>query len=174
MIQAEADCTLESVEYLDGAVHESGSSVENLVPDPSKEELRTNPCILQVTVFKCGGFVLGAAIHHSMFDGLGATRFFGAMAELARGEENVLVQPVWDRATLLGPRYPPRVVAPIGEYLSRVEGGFDPYQDEEVLVKELVHVDTECMEHFKSWLLEKCGDSFTTFEALGAFIWKAK
>ncbi|KAG8387357.1 hypothetical protein BUALT_Bualt02G0013000 [Buddleja alternifolia] len=74
--------------------------------------------LLQVTKFSCGGFVLGAAIHHAICDGIGATIFFNAVAELARGSGQMAVDPVWDRTSLLGPRNPTRVEVPIHEVLS--------------------------------------------------------
>ena len=72
--------------------------------DLNQEERLVNPCVLQVSVFKCGGFTLGAAIHHSLCDGVGTTQFFNVMGELACGATRVSVKPVWDRTSLLGPR----------------------------------------------------------------------
>ncbi|PKI72752.1 hypothetical protein CRG98_006837 [Punica granatum] len=171
LIHAKADCTLESVEYLDGAAMES-VFIEQLAPDPSADEMMINPCILQVTVFKCGGFALGAAINHAMCDGVGATQFFGAVAELARGTGQISIEPIWDRPAHLGPRDPPRITAPIEEFRGRAMVNQEGVGTK-VVVREWVHVRDELLERFKSWLVEKCGVSFTTFEALGAFIWRA-
>lgn len=166
------DTTLESLNYLDD--NPDTHFLEQLVPDPDQEERLVNPCVLQVTVFRCGGFTLGAAIHHSLCDGLGATQFFNVMAELARGATRVSVEPVWDRTSLLGPRDPPRVVAPIHEFLS-LEKGFSSYSEETgPVLMECFNVSDECLEKFKAALFERCGLRFTTFEALGAFIWRAK
>lgn len=165
------DCTLESVNYLDDP---EAQFVEQLVPDPNPDEGLVNPCVLQITVFKCGGFTLGAAIHHSLCDGLGATQFFSAMAELARGASRVSVEPVWDRASLLGPRGSPRVEVPIHEFLS-LDKEFLPYsQGIGPVVRECFDVKDECLDRFKTVLLDRSGFRFTTFEALGAFIWRAK
>ncbi|KAM3700461.1 hypothetical protein ACJW31_05G100200 [Castanea mollissima] len=166
------DTTLDSLNYLDD--NPDAHFLEQLVPDPDQEERLVNPCVLQVTVFKCGGFTLGAAIHHSLCDGLGATQFFNVMAELARGATRVSVEPVWDRTSLLGPRDPPRVEAPIREFLS-LEKGFSSYSEEiGPVLRECFNVSDECLEKFKTALFERCGLKFTTFEALGAFIWRAK
>ena len=86
----------------------ASSFLEQLVPDPGPEEGMEHPCMLQVTVFACGGFTLGAAMHHALCDGMGGTLFFNAVAELARGATRITLDPVWDRARLLGPRDPPR------------------------------------------------------------------
>lgn len=173
LVHATVDCTLDSVNYLDDP---DAHFVEQLVPDPSPVEGLVNPCVLQVTVFKCGGFTLGAALHHSLCDGLGGTQFFNAMAELARGASRVSVEPVWDRASLLGPRDPPKVEVPIHEFLS-LDKEFLTYSQANDLgqvVREWFHVRDECLDRIKTMLFERSGLRFTTFEALGAFIWRAK
>lgn len=131
--------------------------------------------MLQVTVFKCGGFTLGAAIHHSLCDGMGGTLFFNAMAELARGKEHITVKPVWEREKLLGPRDVPRVdSALVREFLS-LDKEFLVYEDGDgVVMRECFHVKDECLEEFKKSLFDQCGFKFTTFEALGAYIWRSK
>lgn len=131
--------------------------------------------MLQLTVFKCGGFTLGVAIHHSLCDGLGGSQFLNAIAELARGTTQITVEPVWDRERLLGPRNPPRVDSPlIGEFLC-LDKGFSP--DQEVIggvVRECFHVTDEFLDKFKRSLFDQSGINFTTFEALGAYIWRSK
>lgn len=165
------DCTLESVNHLDDP---DMNSVEQLVPDPSPEETLVNPCTLQLTVFKCGGFTLGAAIHNALCDGLGATQFFCIAADFARGVDEVKYQPVWDRSTLLGPRNPPKVEAPVLEFLS-LEKGFNPYkQDIGHVERECFYVEDECLDQLKALLFEQSGLGLTTFEILGAYIWRAK
>ncbi|TYI75328.1 hypothetical protein E1A91_D07G267200v1 [Gossypium mustelinum] len=121
LVSASVDCTLESVNHLDDP---DMNSAEQLVPDPSPEDTLVNPCTLQLTVFKCGGFTLGAAIHNALCDGLGATQFFCMAADIARGVDKVKYQPVWDRSTLLGPRNPPKVEAPVPEFLSLEKGAY--------------------------------------------------
>lgn len=171
VVRAEVSCTLDSVSYLDDP---DTHFVEQLVPDPGPEEGLAHPCMLQLTVFGCGGFTLGTAIHHSLADGLGATQFFNVMAEFARGETRASITPVWDRESLLGPRDPPRVEAPIREFLS-LKSGFSAYEQPiGPVVRECFHVRDECLDRFKNQLLDRSGLNFTTFEALGAFIWRAK
>ncbi|XP_024029261.1 3'-N-debenzoyl-2'-deoxytaxol N-benzoyltransferase-like [Morus notabilis] len=101
-------------------------------------------------------------------------RFFNLAAGLARGEvSGPPVQPVWDREKL-GPRDPPRVEPPIGEFL-RLDKGLSPYeQDIGPVVRASFDVSDACLDRFKKELLDRSGSSFTTFEALGAFMWRAK
>ncbi|KAL6991175.1 hypothetical protein U1Q18_009294 [Sarracenia purpurea var. burkii] len=174
VVRAAVDCSLSSVNYLDDPTERW---IEDLVPDPDPEEALASPLVLQVTVFGCGGFSLGALVHHSMCDGLGATQFFNGVAELARGATRMSVQPVWDRAKLFGPRDPPRVEFPIHEFLRLDEDnkGFSPYPSlRKPVVRECFHVREEWLDRFKVFLQERSGLSFTTFEALGAFIWRAR
>ncbi|KAK9936540.1 hypothetical protein M0R45_013376 [Rubus argutus] len=149
LISASVESTLDSVSHLDDP---DTDFVEQLAPDPDPHEALVSPCVLQVTEFKCGGYTLGAAINHSLCDGMGATQFFNAMAELARGATRVSVQPVWDRSGLLGPRDPPRVETPVLHEFLNLDRKSSPYEQGKQLV----------------------GLSFTTFEAFGAFLWRAK
>ncbi|GFZ02993.1 HXXXD-type acyl-transferase family protein [Actinidia rufa] len=171
VVLAAVDCSLESVNYLDDPAQ---NWIENLVPDPDPEQRLENPLILQVTMFACGGYTLGAAVTHPMCDGLGATQFFNGMAELARGASRVSVKPVWDRAMLLGPRDPPRVEFPVQGFL-KLDKGFFPYSESgEPVVRQCFDVKDEWLDRLKGFLREHSGSSFTTFEALGAFIWRAR
>ncbi|CAL5183540.1 unnamed protein product [Lathyrus oleraceus] len=172
LIHTTVDFTLDSVNYLDDP---ASPFVEQLVPDPEPEEGMEHPCMLQLTVFKCGGFTLGAAIHHSLCDGMGGTLFFNSVAELARGVTRITVEPIWDREKLLGPRDPPRVDSPlIREFLS-LDKEFSPYKENIGPVKrECFHVRDECLDNFKRSLFDQSGFNFTTFEALGAYIWRSK
>ncbi|BAT87156.1 hypothetical protein LR48_Vigan09g236600 [Vigna angularis] len=172
LVRAAADFTLHSVNHLDDP---ASPLVEQLVPDPGPEEGLEHPCILQVTVFACGGFVLGAAMHHALCDGMGGTLFFNAVAELARGATRMTVETVWERDRLLGPRKPPRVDSPLIDEFLRLEKGVLPYEEGVGgVARECFHVKDECLHMLKRSLLEQSGFNFTVFEALGAYIWRAK
>ncbi|XP_021749332.1 fatty alcohol:caffeoyl-CoA acyltransferase [Chenopodium quinoa] len=171
IIRASMDCSLESLNYLDDP---DNTLAESLAPNPGTTEAMKHPMILQLTLFKCGGYVLGSAVHNMLCDGLGASEFFNGVAELARGATQLPVEPVWDRATLLGPREPPRVEFPFDELLS-LDKEFSPYlQNVGPTVRVCVPVLEKCLDRFKEYLFERSGSRFTTFEALGAFIWRAR
>lgn len=171
VIRATADFSLGSVGHIDDP---AADYIEQLVPDPDLNEVLTNPFVLQVTSFTCGGYTLGASIYHMMCDGLGATQFFNAMAELARGATRPSIEPVWDRAGLLGPRNPPRVEVDFGDVLL-LDKDYSPYsQFSGTVTKACFHVEDKCLDRFKSLLFEQSGLRFTTFEALGAFIWRTR
>ncbi|KAK9051663.1 hypothetical protein SSX86_028291 [Deinandra increscens subsp. villosa] len=171
VIPATVNFPLSSVNYLDDADEEF---IELLVPNPDQKTLLTDLLILQVTRFSCGGYTLGASVHHVLCDGLGATLFFNAVAELARGAVQCSVEPVWERSKLLGPREPALVEFPMVDFLS-LDKDFVPYTElNEKVVRECVHVTDERLDRFKIFLQQKSGLSFTTFEALGAFLWQAR
>ncbi|KAL3351062.1 hypothetical protein AABB24_019587 [Solanum stoloniferum] len=171
VILSTVDCTLASINYLDDPDY---NFAEKLVPDPRDEEALTRPLILQLNRFKCGGWVFGTAVHHAMCDGMGSTLFFHAMAEIARGEKGMKIEPVWDRSNLLGPRNPPRVEFPVHEFLS-LDRDSSPYlESDKPAVRECFEVKDEWLDRLKGFLHEQSGSNYTTFEALGAFIWRAK
>ncbi|KAK2370401.1 spermidine coumaroyl-CoA acyltransferase [Trifolium repens] len=172
LIRATADFTLDSVNYLDDP---KASFIEQLVPDPGTEEGLEHPFMLQLTVFKCGGYTLGVATHHALCDGMGGGLFFNTAAELARGATRITVEPVWDRERLLGPRVPPRVDSPLIEEFLSLDKSVIPY-DEDIggVVRECFDVRDDCLDKFKKDLFQQSGLNFTTFEALGAYIWRSK
>lgn len=171
VIRATSDCTLTSVDYLDDP---AANYIENLVPDPSPEEGMAHPLMLHVTVFGCGGYTMGVSIHHAMNDGFGGSLFYNTMAGLARGETKLPVEPVWDRARLLGPRNPVRVEFPFHEYLC-LDKEFSAYsQLNGPVVRACFPVKEEWLDRFKGYLRERSGLNFTTFEAFGAFIWQSR
>ncbi|KAF5178452.1 Acyl transferase [Thalictrum thalictroides] len=171
LVHATTNRTMDSVSYLDNP---ADPFIEKLVPDPNSADSLLHPFTLQVTVFGCGGFSLGASIHHSMCDGLGSTQFFNVMAEYARGATQPSLEPVWNRASLLGPRDPPLVKVPFHEFLC-LDKEFSPYDvPSQHIVRECFDVSDESLDRFKGFLCEESGSNFTTFEALGAFIWQAR
>ncbi|KAK6932652.1 hypothetical protein RJ641_002276, partial [Dillenia turbinata] len=171
VVSATANGNLASISYLDDLVDHV---VEQLVPNLSLEESLVNPLVLQVTVFECGGFCLGACVNNTVCDGLGATQFFNAMAEFAHGAARPSVEPVWNRERLLGPREPPKVGFPLHEFL-HLDEEFKAYSEPAgLVVRECFHVKEDQLDRFKKRLVEESGLNFTSFEALGAFLWRAR
>lgn len=123
-------------------------------------------------------------VHHTLCDGAGANQFLSCIARFARGEGGPVIQPLWDRAELLGPRDPPHVHVPFNRIISLdadvVENGTYWNQEKNggarCLVKEWFDVSDKYVERFRNRLTEEAGlgVSFTTFEALSAFIWRAR
>ncbi|OIT03933.1 PREDICTED: acyl transferase 4 [Nicotiana attenuata] len=107
--EASADCTLYDVNYLDEPAALEDSTFDKLLPQlhsssphPIGHDTFMDPLVLvQVTEFKCGGFVMGLTFCHSICDGLGAAQFLKAVGEFARGVEKLSATPVWCREYLL-------------------------------------------------------------------------
>ncbi|KAL4193894.1 hypothetical protein AMTRI_Chr06g179230 [Amborella trichopoda] len=67
-------------------------------------------CLLQVTWFKCGGFVMGLSTNHATFDGISAKTFIQNLASLT-ASTTLAVQPYTNREPLRA-RSPPLVSFP--------------------------------------------------------------
>nr|GMD26106.1 spermidine coumaroyl-CoA acyltransferase [Ipomoea batatas] len=167
--RAKVDCALSTVNYLDDP---DENFVEKLVPGPTIDEAMAHPFTLQITRFACGGWVMGTAVHHAMCDGMGATLFFNAMAEVARGEP-FTVEPAWNRAGLLGPRNPPRIDFPVDQFLSLDKDSVPYAHSGKPAAREFFEMKDEWLDRLKATLHQQSGSNYTTFEALGAFIWRA-
>ncbi|CAN4113384.1 unnamed protein product [Withania somnifera] len=109
-VEASADCTLLDVNYLDEASALDDSIFDTLLPQLIHSstpplvghDTIVDPLVLvQVTEFKCGGFVMGLTFCHSICDGLGAAQFLKAVGEFARGVDKLSVTPMWCREYLL-------------------------------------------------------------------------
>lgn len=106
-VEASADCTLLDVNYFDEASALDDTTFDKLLPQltplpVSNDSFSDPPLVLvQVTEFKCGGYVMGLTFCHSICDGLGAAQFLKAVGEFARGVEKLSVAPVWCRELLL-------------------------------------------------------------------------
>ncbi|EFJ07679.1 BAHD family acyltransferase, clade V [Selaginella moellendorffii] len=60
-------------------------------PSDSLGLFETPPATFQITRFKCGGFVFGMTIFHSLMDGVAITGFFDNLGSIARGGGVVMV-----------------------------------------------------------------------------------
>ncbi|EAZ15063.1 hypothetical protein OsJ_30473 [Oryza sativa Japonica Group] len=118
------DCTAEGVAFVeadaDVRLEELGEPL--LPPFPCVEVLLCDagdigvvvgkPIVfLQVTEFKCGGFVMGFYISHCIADGFGMIQFIKAIVDIARGEQAPMVLPVWERHILTSRSPPPTIGA---------------------------------------------------------------
>jgi Transferase family len=123
-------------------------------------------------------------VHHALCDGAGANQFLACISRFVRGEGKPVSQPQWSRAELLGPRNPPHDHVSFDRAFTIdaevVEQGTYCKQEKSVgvhcLVKEWFNVSDKCVEKFRNQLNEEAGFgvNFTTFEALTAYIWRAR
>ncbi|XP_051119811.1 acyltransferase GLAUCE [Andrographis paniculata] len=84
---------------------------------PGIEKFDDQPlCVIQLTSFKCGGFVMGLSTNHGLFDGLSSKTFLQNLASQAFPDKPLAVVPCNDRR-LLAARSPPQVAFPHPELL---------------------------------------------------------
>lgn len=171
-VEAEANCAMEEIGDI---TKPDPLTLGKLVYDipGAKNILEVPPLVAQVTKFKCGGFVLGLCMNHCMFDGLGAMEFVNSWGELARGLP-LSVAPFLDRC-ILKPRSPPKV-----EYLHQEFAEIEDMSSTTELYKSEMLYKSFCfdpdkldklkMKAMEEGVLSKC----TTFEALSAFVWRAR
>lgn len=107
-IEATTDCGL--VELGDVSIPDP-EKLGKLVYCPRAESIFEMPLLMiQVTRFKCGGFVVGMAMSHALADGLSTVEFLHAWAETTRGLP-ISLPPFLDRS-LLTARSPPTAQFP--------------------------------------------------------------
>ncbi|KAM7483476.1 hypothetical protein LguiB_008059 [Lonicera macranthoides] len=171
-VEAEANCSIEEIG-------------DNTKPDPvtlgklvydipgAKNILEIPPVVAQVTKFNCGGFVLGLGMNHCMFDGIAAMEFINSWGETARGLP-LKVPPFLDR-TILKARIPPSIQFPHLEFAE-----IEDISCSTELYKEEMHYRSFCFTPEKLNQIKLKADEnatqkkSTTFEALSAFVWRAR
>ncbi|KAF6161547.1 hypothetical protein GIB67_009426 [Kingdonia uniflora] len=171
-VEAEANCEMKEIGDI---TKPDPVTLGKLVYDipGAKNILEMPPLVAQVTKFKCGGFVLGLSMNHCMFDGLGAMEFVNSWGEMARGLP-LSVPPFLDRS-VLKVRDPPIIDFAHHEF-AEIEDKSDTLElyQEEMLYRSFCF-DPEKLDQLKmkamgDGVLKKC----TTFEALSAFVWRAR
>ncbi|TVU34578.1 hypothetical protein EJB05_16415 [Eragrostis curvula] len=181
-VEAEADCAMADI----GDVTEPDPSVLGrlVYSVPGAKNILEMPLLAaQVTKFKCGGFVLGLAINHCMFDGVGAMQFVNSWGETARGLP-LSLPPVLDRAVLRA-RDPPQVAFPHHEFaqITDDEDGYDEGSVEQHGGEPLLHrsfrFTPASIARIKALAAAQeqeldGGRACTTFEALAGFVWSAR
>ena len=121
---------------------------------------------LQVTFLKCGGVVLGTAIHHAALDGVGAFQFMQTWSGVARGLDVAEAcgpqAPFHDR-TLLRARCPP---CPTSDHFvyspAFLSGRPRPY------VTRVYAVSPKLLADIKS----RCAPGVSTYCAVTAHLWR--
>jgi hypothetical protein len=139
---------------------------------------------IQVTRLKCGGFVIGFHMCHSIADGFGMVQFFRCVAELARGEKVPTLLPVWRRELLT--RHRSNTTAYNHTATVRSESDSDDYKSDDVMLS--TPMDDMVVQYFLFGPREIAtlrshlrGDdqlllatSATSFELLAAVMWRCR
>ncbi|MED6220837.1 hypothetical protein PIB30_048670 [Stylosanthes scabra] len=175
-VEAIANCDLASLHYLDGSDRENAKHLAFDIND--FENGYQYPLGIKVTKFLCGGFTMGIGASHAVFDGNGGSQFFKTIAELVSGKSEPSVKPVWERERLNGSITEHPLQSPMDEASAAVS----PYLPTTTLVHECFKVDSNTIKRLKVSLTKEIsddidsweGESFTSFEALGAYVWRSR
>ncbi|KAJ7532203.1 hypothetical protein O6H91_14G076800 [Diphasiastrum complanatum] len=176
-VEAEADATISDVlaqyeldtnmEYAQKLICKSASESNSVLDRPLLS--------IQVTRFKCGGFCVGAGIHHCMCDGVAFSEFLISLGEIAMGVP-MSIQPVLDR-TLLKARDPLQIEFPHFEYTEIVQNNSPTADDPSVddIVYSSLCFDSKYIALMKKQVLgEGLLNTCTSFEVMSAFIWRIR
>ncbi|KAK1686469.1 hypothetical protein QYE76_047317 [Lolium multiflorum] len=183
-VEAEADVRL--AELLAAGLRPPIPCMEQLLleVEGSSGTLDTPLMLIQVTRLLCGGFVFALRLSHTMCDAIGIAQFINAIAELARGLPAPTVAPAWSRELLEVPR-PPTPSFPHSEFDVQHPAAqahapqvtqtlpAPPPVDGDMVVRSFTFGPSE-VAAIKKRLPSLLGDTATTFEALAAFLWRAR
>ncbi|KAF8111829.1 hypothetical protein N665_0072s0040 [Sinapis alba] len=167
---ATANVELSSLKYLENI---DSNMALKFLPEVQVDKDGYPPFALQVTKFKCGGFILGVALPHSMCDGYGEGHIMCALTELAGGKNMPTVMPVWERERLVGrPKENDQVPS-----LPQGDTATSPYLPTDDWVTEKISIRAESVRRLKEATLREydfSNDTLTTFEIIGAYLWKSR
>ncbi|WOL17678.1 omega-hydroxypalmitate O-feruloyl transferase-like isoform X1 [Canna indica] len=179
-------CNGHGVPFVEAAAAESGIEVlgDISIPDheklgmlvyvePEAKNLLETPLLtVQVTRFKCGGFVLGLAMNHCMADGLSCVEFLHSWAETARYLPMSIV-PFLDR-TIQRAREPPKVEFSHPEYDElKDESNLTQLESEPTQYRSFTF-DSKKLGQLKNMAMEDGSiKSCTSFMVLSALIWRS-
>ncbi|KAG0485740.1 hypothetical protein HPP92_009819 [Vanilla planifolia] len=172
-VEAEADCNMADVGDIDKPESATLDKLIYIVRG-AKNILEMPLLVVQLTKFRCGGFVLGVAMHHCMFDGIAAIEFAKSMSEIAQNLP-LSIPPFLDRS-ILRSRTPPRVEFPHREFLEITDiSDMATIYEHHPMVYRSFCFNLEKLDRLKRLAIEESFVSkCTSFEALSGFVWQAR
>ncbi|KAH7437709.1 hypothetical protein KP509_05G085100 [Ceratopteris richardii] len=177
-VAAESDAALSAVG--DVSKEDSGRLGKLVYQVPGARHLLEMPLVTaQVTKFACGGFVLGLAMNHCLFDGIGAMEFVNSWGEIARGLP-LSTPPVIDRSFLKA-RNPPKIECAHNEFVQIDDDTEDQTSPEGIgavgkdIIFKTYPFSSDALEKLKKLAMEggelqRC----SSFQALVAYVWRAR
>ncbi|XP_078170029.1 putrescine hydroxycinnamoyltransferase 1-like [Carex rostrata] len=174
----EIDCTGQGVNFMTA---DSDATLDDFKDFTPSTEMRKKlvpvidsaepPCAImavQMTRLRCGGIVLGFAIHHYAIDGRSASLFIKTLSSLTRGDSGTIPAPFFDH-TILRARSPPSVSFDHSDYSPNVyqSKGLSNASSQGIcsnfkLTKDQIH----------SLKIVAGGERVSTFRAVVSLLWK--
>lgn len=169
-VEAYADCRLDDVDYLE--CQPLMIPAEQLFPSPPAGVDRDAlTFLLQVTEFKCGGFVIGFKCSHCLFDAIGVGQFILAVSELARGLPQPTIKPVWCRESFPGP-------ANFHQLYDRQSSTAPTVPLPPPPTFQLEHctmdIPLDLISKLKNSFLKETGKNCSVFDVMTAFVWQCR
>ncbi|KAK1606395.1 hypothetical protein QYE76_030068 [Lolium multiflorum] len=172
------NCTANGVSFVAASANCALKDVQDLSDPSLKEELAvfypaanglcrsSDPLVLmQVTVFSCGGFVLGLTLNHAVADGVGMAQFLQAIGELSRGLPSPSVVPIRQDDSLI--LIPPPVFTKFLQYM----GSIQPSQ----MAVLNIAVKSSLISHIKEkYASMNPGRRCSAFDAVAAVLWRCR
>ncbi|XP_059661244.1 omega-hydroxypalmitate O-feruloyl transferase-like [Cornus florida] len=180
-------CTNQGVPFVEAVANSDMEVLGDVtIPDPAmlgqlvhtvpgaKNVLEMPLLTVQVTRFKCGGFVLGMTINHCMTDGISAMEFVNSWAETARGI-SLTIPPFLDRS-IQGSRQPPKIKYTHDEFLEITDASnmTSLYQEEQLMYKSFEFDPVKLAMLKKTAMENGLIKSCTSFTVLAALVWRAR
>ncbi|XP_055821886.1 methanol O-anthraniloyltransferase-like [Solanum dulcamara] len=145
---------------------------ELLYNEPGSDGIIGCPLMLvQVTRFRCGGFVIGFKFNHTMMDAYGFKMFLNALSELIQGASAPSILPVWQR-DVLSARSSPCITCTHHEFDEQIESRIAWESIEDKLIQQSFFFGNKEIEAIKNQVSSNC--ECTKFELLAAFLWKCR
>ncbi|KAF7088099.1 hypothetical protein CFC21_091245 [Triticum aestivum] len=168
-------CTGEGVSFVAASANCAIKDVREFCDSSLQEELAvlyadegfsySEPLMLmQVTVFSCGGFVIGVTLNHSVCDGIGMAQFMQAMGELARGLPSPSVIPVRSKDSFV------LDLPPFSTNFVRFLGTLQPSPMEFLDIT----VPSSLINRIKRTYTMNYGQPCSVFEAVAAVLWRCR
>ncbi|XP_039169251.1 alcohol acyl transferase 1 allele RGb [Eucalyptus grandis] len=173
-VEADADVSLE--ELSDSMQPPCGFLDEVLCDVAGSGDIIGCPLLsVQVTRLRCGGFILGIRLNHTISDSFGLKQFLEAAAELARGAHVPSRLPVWQRE-ILNARDPPRVTCTHHEFEDIVidTGSAAIMSDPKNMAHRSFFFGPREVTSIKKRLPHHLVSRSSTYELLTACLWKCR
>ncbi|URD86242.1 3'-N-debenzoyl-2'-deoxytaxol N-benzoyltransferase [Musa troglodytarum] len=158
-VEATADFSLEDVNNLQLPL---AVPKEDILPYFPPEDIKDVIMLIQVTQFKCGGFVVGIRSDHAMGGGAGFGAFMQTVAYMARGRAAPSVMPAWGRAAIPNPAKP------------ILMGGPPPVFTPMDLQKLAVDIPLDHINQLQSEYAKETGERCSTFDVVIAKVWQCR
>ncbi|KAJ0981933.1 hypothetical protein J5N97_010188 [Dioscorea zingiberensis] len=173
-VEAVADCDLDVLGDISIPDPQKLSKLVYQLPQQDLNIFQAPLLAVQVTRFKCGGFVLVMSNNHCLADGISAVEFLHSWAETARGLP-LTIPPFLDRRIQL-PRSPPKIEFDHDEFteVDDVSDMASLYQTQE-LQYGCFTFNVDKLSSLKEMAMQDgLIDSCTSFSVLSAFTWRAR